>query len=479
VGVKGKRMIAKVFRKAKDAIRGDDGRGLVQGYLKPIDTDEIARKLDLDAVAAERGSRERPASDSQFLDGVEQRIVQTLEGEWSWHGADLINNLRAYGSRLIAVSVQTELAKLDLLAQNTLTKLRDANHRAEAELGPLRETFVAYRDELRDFRDRHKLKRLARNPGHRWTTFGLLFLLIAVESVLNGAFFAKGAALGFVGGIVTAIGISFVNVAFGFILGLFPVRWLNHKNLLVKFCGSVVTIVGVASLIVLHGFAAHYRDATAAVGEDRAFGTALQTLQSSPLALADLNSFYLFGIGLLWAFLAVWKGATFDDPYPRYGSYYRRALRAREEYSDEHAMLFDDLAEIKEQTVDAINAGIRQIPLFPQQAAQIRTQRDSHLKAFQAYETTIETSVNQLLARYRDANTHHRKTPRPRYFDVPWKLPHRFLADAVVLNEIAEPPTPPLDANAALDELRKLSAAVLDEYELLMTSYPHPTKMSD
>lgn len=142
-------------------------------------------------------------------------------------------------------------------------------------------------------------------------------------------------------------------------------------------------------------------------------------------------------------------------------------------------MLFDDLAEIKEQTVEAINAGIRQIPLFPQQAAQIRTQRDAHLKAFQAYETTIETSVNQLLARYRDANTHHRKTPRPRYFDVLWKLPHRFLADAAVLNEIAEPPTAPLDANAALDELRKLSAAVLDEYELLMTSYPHPTKMSD
>ena len=302
------------FRKLTDAIRGDDGGGLVQGYLRPIDTDEIARRLRIDVEAAARGSREQPAADSQSLDAVEQKIVQTLESEWTYHGSDLINNLRAYGSRLIAVSVQTELVNLHLLAHNTLAKLRDANHRAEAELGPLREEYISYRDELSDFRAKHKLKRAARNPARRWTTFGLLFLLIGVEAGLNGFFFAKGSEFGLLGGVGTAIGISFVNVLFAFIIGLFPMRGLNHRNYLVKLIGLIVTLVGLAGLVALHGFAAHYRDATAAVGEDRAFATALQTLTTSPLALADLNSFYLFGIGLLWAFLAIWKGATFDDP---------------------------------------------------------------------------------------------------------------------------------------------------------------------
>jgi hypothetical protein len=157
------------FRKLTEAIRGDDGGGLVQGYLKPIDTDEIARRLKIDAEAGARGSREQPSTDSQSLDAVEQKIIQTLESEWTYHGSDLINNLRAYGSRLIAVSVQTELVNLHLLAQNTLAKLRDANHRAEAELGPLRETYVSCRDELRDFRAKHKLKRAARTPARRWT----------------------------------------------------------------------------------------------------------------------------------------------------------------------------------------------------------------------------------------------------------------------------------------------------------------------
>jgi hypothetical protein len=466
------------FRKLTEAIRGDDGGGLVQGYLRPIDTDEIARRLKIDSEAAARGSREQPSADSQSLDAVEQKIVQTLESEWTYHGSDLINNLRAYGSRLIAVSVQTELVNLHLLAQNTLARLRDANHRAEAELGPLRETYISCRDELSDFRAKHKLKRAARNPARRWTTFGLLFLLIGIEAGLNGFFFAKGSEFGLLGGVGTAIGISFVNVLFAFAIGLFPMRWLNHRNYLVKLIGLIITVVGLAGLVALHGFAAHYRDATVAVGEDRAFAKALQTLQASPLVLADLNSFYLFGIGLLWAFLAIWKGTTFDDPYPRYGAHFRRAAAAREAYSDEHAVLFEDLENIKENTVAKLEAGTRKIPLFPQEASLIRAQRDAHLNGFRAYESAVETAVNQLLARYRDTNRSHRRSnSAPKHFDTSWRLPHSFLADAAVQKEIAEPATPPLDANAALDELRSLSKAVLDEYESLLVKYPHPTKM--
>jgi hypothetical protein len=261
-------------------------------------------------------------------------------------------------------------------------------------------------------------------------------------------------------------------------LGLFPMRWINHKNYALKIIGLLITAAGLIALIGLHGFAAHYRDATAAVGEERAFATALETLKSAPFALADLNSFYLFGIGLLWAFLAVWKGATFDDPYPRYGAYFRRAARARESYSDEHSFVFDDLEKIKEETVSEIDAGIRRIPRFPQEASIIRSQRDADIGGFRAYESAVETAVNQLLARYRDANRHHRKNSQaPKHFDSTWSLPHSFLANAAVQKELAEPSTPPLDANAALAELRSLSQAVLREYESLLSNYPHPTKM--
>jgi hypothetical protein len=470
-------MVVGAFGKLAEAIRGGNNPGMAQGYLRPIDVGAMARQLNLDATAAERGARDQPASNSQSLDAVEQQITHSIESEWTWHGGELINNLRAYAARLIEFSVQTELANIHLLARNTLTKLRDANHRAEAELGPLRETFMSFRDELSDFRTKHKLKRAARDPANRFTTLGLLFLLIGVEAAINGVFFAKGSEFGLVGGIVTAIGISFANVILAFILGLFPMRWMNHRNYLVKLVGLTFTLAGVALLVALHGFAAHYRDAIAVVGEDRALQAAVATLSKTPFVLGDLNSYYLFGIGAIWALAAIWKGYNNDDPYPRYGAHYRRAALARNEYSDEHAALFDELNEIKEKTVAAIKAGTLRIPLFPQQAAHIRSERTGHLQAFGAYEASIETAANQLLSRYRDGNVARRKSSAPRHFDIPWKLPRSFLTDATVLTAIAEPPTPPLDANAALDDLRNLGRTVLEEYENLLAKYPHPTQM--
>jgi hypothetical protein len=61
-----------------------------------------------------------PASTATSLDSDEQQVIQRLEGEWSWHGASLVNELRANTSRLLSVSVHTEFARLDLLAQDAL-----------------------------------------------------------------------------------------------------------------------------------------------------------------------------------------------------------------------------------------------------------------------------------------------------------------------------------------------------------------------
>jgi hypothetical protein len=470
-------MVVEAFRKLRNAVRGEDGRTKAQGYLKPIDVDEIVRDIDLPRIASERGKQELPSCNAVTLDAVEQQITQTLEGEWAWHGAELINNLRAYAARLISFSISTELANLRLEAQNTLAKLRNAHHRAEAELGPLRENYTAYRDELADFKQEHRLRRAARPPTRRYTTLGLLVLLAGVEAGFNGVFFAKGASLGLVGGVGTALGISFVNVVTSFAVGLFPMRWVNHRNILIKLIGGVLSLAAVAALISLHGFAAHYRDAMALVGEDRAFETARHALVATPMMLADLNSFYLFGLGLVLSAVGIWKGYTFDDPYPRYGAHSRRAADAREDYSDEHAVLFEDLENIKEKTVEALDAGIRRIPQFPQQSSKIRAQREAELRSFQAYETGIEAAVNRLLAIYRDGNRVARQTEPPAYFSTTWKLSRSFLKDTAVLTEIADPTAPPLDANAALEELRTLSADVIGEYETLLVKYPHPTEM--
>jgi hypothetical protein len=255
-------------------------------------------------------------------------------------------------------------------------------------------------------------------------------------------------------------------------------RWTRHRNFLIVLFGYALSAAGLCALISIHAIAAHLREVTAVVGEEAALLAAVDSLKANPLGLKDLNSYYLFVMGIVWAVVAARKGFTFDDPYPGYGAHFRRADVARRTYSDEHDNLFEDLADIKEDTVREIDNGIARIPLFPLQATQIRAEREALRQNFKGYEAAVSTAANQLLSRYRDKNRIARSTPAPQYFDTSWQLPHSYLNDAAVQAQLAEPPSQQMNPNQALEKLRAMSSAVLNEYNTLMLSYPHPTKIN-
>jgi hypothetical protein len=451
----------------------DAQKGAAAGFLRPISTEQIAKRLQLDQKANENGNKNLPPSDSEIFDLVEQSIVQRVESEWIWQGGEFVNNLRAYAARLASASVVADFTQLRLQADNALTRLRAAHVRAQAQLSPLKEAFHNAKSELEAFKARHRLTRAAREASHRWTTIGFATILIAIEAVLNGVFFAKGAKFGLIGGVGTAVGISLFNVVLALALGFFPARWVNYRNLVAKLFGVLFVSAGLAVLVGLHAFAAQLREATVLVGEDRATSAAIERLLSAPWAVEDVSSLYLFGLGMTFALAAMWKGYFLDDPYPGYGATTRRVEDARAEYSEEHSDLFDELEEIKEEAITAAKDGVSRIPLLPQQTAAIRAQRDAMAQNFRGYEEAVVTAANQLLAQYRALNSEFRTSPAPVRFNQGWSLPYSFLASVEVRNLLTDADPPPFDMSAALDELRQLSKAVLDEYEVLITKFPH------
>jgi hypothetical protein len=379
---------------------------------------------------------------------------------------------------LIGYSIAAEHARLKTEAEDALAKLRGASSRSIADLGPLQAAHFDATKELEAFKRRHRIDRPPRINSKRWTTFGLLTVLVAFEAILNGVFFAKGSELGLLGGIGTAIGISLVNIVFAFMLGLFPARWTNHRNILVKAIGTILSTSGFAAIICVHAFAAHLREASARVGEELAFKEALQTLSADPLNISDLNSFYLFALGVVFALSAFYKGYTFDDPYPGYGAVSRRAHRARERYSDEHSLLFDDLDDIKDATMQSLQAGISRIPLFPQSAAGIRAERSALVQTFRNYESQIETAANVLLTRYLSKNQQSRKSKIPAHFSERWVLPQSIFATAeiAILTTDIDLPSETHE-NEALTELTFLASSVLKEHRTLHEKFPHPTEV--
>jgi hypothetical protein len=145
---------------------------VVPGFLRPIDTDRIARDLNIESTASERAKHELPETHDTIFDAVEHRIVQKIEGEWAWQGEELLNNLRAYAARLLGYSIPAEFLKLQLQAEDALARLRVATGQALAELAPLQDRYVGARDELKDFRKKHRLTRPAREHARRWITLG-------------------------------------------------------------------------------------------------------------------------------------------------------------------------------------------------------------------------------------------------------------------------------------------------------------------
>ena len=87
---------------------------VIPGFLRPIDTDAIARQLKLPKRGEERGADELPRADENYLDVVEQGVIQKIHSEWTWQGDALIKILRAYADRLVGFSVSAAAAELRL-----------------------------------------------------------------------------------------------------------------------------------------------------------------------------------------------------------------------------------------------------------------------------------------------------------------------------------------------------------------------------
>lgn len=202
-----------------------------------------------------------------------------------------------------------DVAGLRSDADHALARLRELHHAWQGEIDRLLREARAAREELDEVRIAHGLRRDAVDPGHRLLARGLVSLAVAVESALNGFFFAEGSDLGLVGGIALALGISVVDVVvFGFALGLGPARWRNHRFLPLRSIAWLLLLAGGVLVLLANAFVAHDRDAFERAGEAVELAPVRAHLVAEPFALARLQSWLLFFLGLAFAVLGFWKG---------------------------------------------------------------------------------------------------------------------------------------------------------------------------
>ena len=367
-------------------------------------------------------ARSRPRISSAY-DDVESRIIERIEAENNVAQGTLLDELRTYKERLTSLDFEGRFATIRQAAPAAVSEFRAEAAQGRDELHSLRRHLRDLENERDEFQRRHRLKRTARwaSGGNLTLKIGVLLALFVFEIFLNGFFLAKGSDLGYLGGAAEAITFALLNVGVSFLIGVAGVRELNHRNLFRKLFGLIALAAYLALLVGLNLALAHYREISGALITDAGRQVLVQ-LRTAPLAIADLKSWLLFGLGILCSLIAFADSFLIFDPYPGYGALEKRRGSAHDAYIRRKNDLIASLLDIRDKAVEILEEANRDLAIRRSEHDSILEGRARMLRLFAAHQTHLDRAANALLSTYREANKAARKTPAPPRFSAPYTI---------------------------------------------------------
>ena len=181
-----------------------------------------------------------------------------------------------------------------------------------------------------------------------------------------------------------------------------------------------------ALVITLNYGFAHYRDAIQNVQLpiDEASAIALERVISFSLP-ADLNSIFLFAVGVICSVLAGFKWLNMDDPYPKYGKISRKFDLDQSVYRDQMKSVLDRLVALyaeAQKLFFQLKEDLEHKETEYKSVLGARSRKTADFKSAQAYNLSVAQQVVEI---YRDENRKSRNSPVPQHFndELPITIP--------------------------------------------------------
>jgi hypothetical protein len=435
-----------------------------------LNVEKLAGDMSLAKLGAERGTNEEPATDSVTLDDVESRVVEYVEAEKNAAHGVLVDELRTYKERLMALDFEGRFGTIRQAAPAAVSEFRAEAAQGRDELHSLRRHLRDLELERDEFQRRNKLKRTARSSsgGSLTIKVGILLVLFVSEVFLNGFFLAKGNELGYLGGAVEAFTFALLNVGVSFLIGVVGVRELNHRNYFRKLLGLISLLCYLALALGLNLVLAHYREVAGSLVSD-AGREVLIRLRTTPLAVTDFKSWLFFGLGLLCSFIAFADAFLIFDPYPGYGGLEKRRKMAHDAYIRRKNDLIEQLLDIRDQAIEVLEEANRDLSVRRSEHDAILEARSRMVRLFAAHQSHLDRTVNALLSVYREANKRARTTQPPARFTAPYVLEKVPIEAELVENSARD------DLRRSITESQNILAgqvqAIHTEFERAFASY--------
>ncbi len=438
--------------------------------LSPLDFDDLKKDLALELEARKLARAGLPETDAKSLSAPELRVIQRLEAvrnnykRWALVRTNEIDEgLNTFDITMLVNHAHQYADEYEQLANQELSD-------AEVELGRRRKAAAQQHDDLDAFRKENDLTRQAHYPESKAARIGLVLLgivLIITEGLFNAYFFAQGSESGLLGGFIQAGTLAALNFVVPAVVGWLWIPNVNHVRPFRRLAGYVGIIVVVFFMLMSALAIAHFRDAmgVAVDGTINIAAVALKTIQESPFVLADLSSWMLFFLSLLFGFFGLLDGYKFDDPYPGFGRRYRAAQEADNHYDSLVVQVRGEITGIKEMILESLNRDVEKAMVkVVDFGALVKDKSASELK-LKYHLNNAENMLFALLEAFRGENKIHRNgVPCPAYFDSMPEFQHLDFPSFDTTEEVVKHREQERLLNGLLDDVESVRAAVQSAY---------------
>ncbi len=392
-----------------------------------VDAGKIRADLQVDARGKERGQRNEPPADFVGLDQVELEVVGSVETLRNEAYENYSKQMSVYDGRLARVDLRT-------IVPDVKTLLHDAEADFGAEVRKDTNPVFAKRAELvtteaayDNFQKKNELDRLAHPERNPVLATGILFVIFVLETAANSGFFSATHPSGLLGAVFEAASISLINLAVGFGLGIWPLRYIRLPSIFWKVSMAIVAAALIALAVTFNFFAAHYRDAFSQISPDaenfmrQSSQAALQSLLTKKYELLGFQSYLMVLVGLVVVSYATYKGISWLDPFPGYGALYKRYQARLQEYISLIDALVRSLQDRKDQAITELRECITDIRRRDEEYGTIVSERARLTHRYNGYLDALQRAAEGLLSTYREANRAARTDPPPKTFASVWQ----------------------------------------------------------
>lgn len=388
-----------------------------------LDVEKIAKEMELAELGTSRGKENLPTSDAESFDDTELTILERVQDAKTTAFNTLVDQLHLFTDRLNNLDFQRQFSNIEKSNAESLTDFKGHIVKGKAELHTLRRILYEAVKDLSTFQRKNNLDRsaLPSDGGGKFLKIGLIFFFFMLEWAANANFLSEGNRMGFIGGVLEAGLFAGLNIFGTMLITMVGIRNLTHRSYARKFIGLVSLLFYIAFALTLNLLLAHYRELSGNL-IDGVGMEAIQRFRNNPLGLEDIMSWMLFTVGFFLSVFAAIDSWHLSDPYMGYQAVSKRRLEAEAEYKYMQSVLIDQLIELRNDHDKKVDQIVDQLHARRREHGAVIAHRAKVLSLFNEYQTHLERAANQLLRRYRDANSAARETPAPKYFKKALKL---------------------------------------------------------